>query len=305
LTRKAAFSLPGAVVGGTVVAVIAAGLSVVWLSGGRAEWFSAFFDLPGTLIVTALNLTGLILCLVARRQFLSGEPLRLVWTLAAIAASCNLIGGFLSQVVAVASRFTLLGGQFRWSGEGWLRLGSLIAGPVQTALLVAALTVAFLLYRRSNILVRPRPSDWVWIGLAVGFCLVEAATFLPWGRNVAPTFRQQINLINDPLLGLLLVEAVLVRRSALALGRGLIARCWGAFTLAIMITFAGDFVEWIVVHSPIVPPLAATAWYLWFMASAAYALAPAYQIEACRRAGRPNPASAGSGVTARSASAGE
>jgi len=263
-------SLPNVVVGATAAALVGGVVSVLWLATGQAEGLPLFFRYPGTLTVIALNLAGLVLSMVARRQFSRGEPMRLVWSVLAVAAACSLTSGVLSQV----------------AGENWRRARLILGGPVQTVLLALGLALALGIYRQSGIRSRPRIPDWLLMVVVAGFCgweIYDESLLQAPGSPLS--FQQAVSLVNDPLLSLLLIEAILIRRSALKMGRGLIARCWGAFTAGIFLTFVGDIAVWISGHSPLPVPLTATTWYLWFLASGAYALAPACQVEACRRAG--------------------
>jgi hypothetical protein len=86
--------------------------------------------------------------------------------------------------------------------------------------------------------------------------------------------------LSDPFLSLLLIEAILVRRSVIRMGQGLVAKCWGMFVLAILITSAGDASIWAANHSLLSERVTALTWYIWFFAAAAFASAPAYQLAA-------------------------
>jgi hypothetical protein len=256
------------VVRATVAAFVCGGGGVVWLAANHSQWLPLFFAVPGRLIVIALNLAGLGLSVVARRQFSRSEPLGVVWSLVVLAAACHLAGGVLWQV----------------EGEGWQRLRMVLAGPVQTVLLAAGLAVALRIYRRSGLQGRPRFADWLPMGVAAGFAMWAIYDFLLRVPATPVSFEGAVILVDIPLLSLLLIEAILVRRFSLRMGGGLIAQCWGAFTAAILVSFVGDVAVWLFAHSPVPVPLSATSWYVWFLASAFYALAPAYQVEACRRA---------------------
>ena len=262
-------SLPDVVVGVTAAALAGGVVSVLWLATGQAERLPLFIRYPGTLTVIALNLAGLGLSLVARRQFSRGEPMRPVWSVLALAAACSLTSGIFSQV----------------DGENWRQARLILGGPLQSVLLVWGLALALWIYRQSGIRSRPRIADWLLMGVVAGFGGWEIYESLLQAPGRAVSFQRAVSLVNDPLLILLLIEAILLRRSALQMGRGLIARCWGAFTAGIFLTFVGDIAVWLSGHSPLPVPLTTTTWYLWFLASGAYALAPACQVEACRRAG--------------------
>jgi len=86
--------------------------------------------------------------------------------------------------------------------------------------------------------------------------------------------------LSDPLLSLLLVEGILVRRSVIRMGQGLVAKCWGMFVLGIVITSAGDAAIWASSHGLLSESITALSWYMWFVAAAAFASAPAYQFAA-------------------------
>ena len=87
----------------------------------------------------------------------------------------------------------------------------------------------------------------------------------------------------DPFLCVLLLEAVVIRRSAVDTGWGLLARSWRAFAAGIFFTLLGDAGLWATEQGILAWPYTSVTWYVWFLASAAYALAPAYQVDACRR----------------------
>ncbi len=87
-----------------------------------------------------------------------------------------------------------------------------------------------------------------------------------------------------PLLSCLLVEAVLIRRAVVSMGWGLISRSWGAYTAAIFLTSLAHIITWADTYGFIRWQIGAIAWYLWFVLTAAYALGPAYQLQASSRA---------------------
>jgi hypothetical protein len=83
-------------------------------------------------------------------------------------------------------------------------------------------------------------------------------------------------------LGLLLIQAVLIRRSAARVGLGLISQCWGMYVIAIVTTLVGDASVWAVGEQLFPERLVALTWYIWFFAAAAFASAPAYQLAAMK-----------------------
>ncbi len=92
------------------------------------------------------------------------------------------------------------------------------------------------------------------------------------------------NWITDPLLCPLLFQAIFIRRAVTNMGGGLIGKCWGAFTAAIFITSVGEMELWATAYDYLPWPLSSLVWYVWFLASAAYVMGPAYQVEATFRA---------------------
>jgi membrane protein implicated in regulation of membrane protease activity len=68
------------------------------------------------------------------------------------------------------------------------------------------------------------------------------------------------------------------------MGRGLVAKCWGSFAIAIFVTVLGEAALGVLVRYAPAWPVAGFEWYTSFLAAAALALAPAYQVAAQRRA---------------------
>jgi hypothetical protein len=93
---------------------------------------------------------------------------------------------------------------------------------------------------------------------------------------------EMISWTSDPLLIVLLLEAICVGL-VLDMGWGLIARCWGAFVDAIVFTALGNVWIWATWTGLVPRPVDAIGWFIWFPAAAAFALGPAYQVEAFRR----------------------
>lgn len=276
-------SLPVLVAAVAVATLGLGGAAALWLGQGPVGWAVILFRrvIPVTALV--LNLLSVALCAMARREFLKEEPLHRVWTLAMWAAACLATSG-VALLLGEGSWSVWTGQAAEALQEAWQRVGMLLAGPAHTALLAAAFWTVLQLYRRSRLLARPRAADWILIALAVVFGVGNAGGWL-WGVPGRPVrFMTIAALVHGPLLGAVLIEAALIWRSAAQMGRGLIARCWGAFTLGILIAFATELLGWAALRGPAPIPLGATGWYLSLAANAAFAMAPAYQIEACRRA---------------------
>jgi hypothetical protein len=95
-----------------------------------------------------------------------------------------------------------------------------------------------------------------------------------------PTVAKAILWSSDPLLSLLLVQAVLIRRSVISVGLGLVSQCWGMYVVAVVTMLAGDASIWATGQGLLSEPLIALSWYIWFFSAAAFASAPAYQLAA-------------------------
>jgi hypothetical protein len=117
------------------------------------------------------------------------------------------------------------------------------------------------------------------LALILAFSISQLAINLPLlrGQNPLGTI---VLWMSDPLLALLLVQAVLVRRSVIRIGQGLLAKCWGMFVVAIVTTSLGDAAIWANNYNLLPESLTALTWYIWFIPAAAFASAPAYQLAA-------------------------
>ena len=102
------------------------------------------------------------------------------------------------------------------------------------------------------------------------------------GRS--PGLISVVSWTSDPLLCILLFQAILIRRSTATMGLGLISRCWLCFTAAIFLTSLGDIGLWAWSKGFLSHGFEAISWHIWFLAAAAYAMGPAYQLQAMRRA---------------------
>jgi hypothetical protein len=165
-------------------------------------------------------------------------------------------------------------------------LGLTISSPVTMALLSIGLWLVVRLYRKVGLLRRLRWPDFVLlgvVGLFLGSQVVELTRWL-WSSERPVTMLTGVSWLVDPLVGMLFVEAVLLRRSVVNMGGGLISRCWGAYTAAIFLTSMGGMGIW-ALNSGFVPwQFCYVTACVWFLASIAYALGPAYQVEAVVRA---------------------
>jgi hypothetical protein len=68
------------------------------------------------------------------------------------------------------------------------------------------------------------------------------------------------------------------------MGEGWIGRCWRAVCVGIFLMCFGVIALWATAWGYLPWPWSSLIWYLWLPAGAAFALAPAYQLEAIQRA---------------------
>jgi hypothetical protein len=80
---------------------------------------------------------------------------------------------------------------------------------------------------------------------------------------------------------------MLLRRSVARMGNGLISKGWVALGYGILLTVTGEVVLWVLPHYPQTLPLAMLCTILPLTIGSVFALVPAYQLAAQRRAMRP------------------
>ncbi len=216
-------------------------------------------DSTSGLSVVAMAGVGLYLSMVALRGFQSGAPLRPAWILITLAAAAQAVSGLLTQVLETGGRFT----------------AQIAGGPVRLVLLAAAMPMVLRALRKFGFWVRPRAMDWAAFGIV---CLFTVCRFAE--RGVA----DWASLARLPILCVLFLEAVLLRRSVLRMGSGPIAKCWAAFSYGIFLTVLAEIALWVIPHYSQALPPAIVGSLLRFPTAAVFALVPAYQLMAQRRA---------------------
>ncbi len=272
--------LPRALCLSTAILLIAGAVaSLVWWRTGDQRWLRSFFDYPGALFFVGCSLVQAWLSFRCWQEFSPGDLLRPAWLLIALSATSQLTGSIVSWILGVESAQALTGAASETRD---------LFPPLSMALLACGLWRVLQACRRNGILGALKPSDLFLLGLVVVYTAYFLGTvvFVPdhGARPMnAGTF---ISWTSDPLLCVLLSEAILIRRSTANMGFGLISRCWLAFTVAIFLTSLGDVGIWAQSRGYLPYPLVVTSWYIWFLPSAAYAIGPAYQLLAMLRAKR-------------------
>jgi hypothetical protein len=251
-----------------------------WGVSGNIVWVEDFFRVPGTLLLVWLAGVECWLSMRAWRQFGPGEPLRTVWLLIACASGCGLLGSLQVQVLSAVDGW--------WSESIALSLreaGQTLGGPIRFALLAAAVWWALKIYRQAGFLGRLSWLNCIClaaVGLYVGLEAFDLSAALHAGKR--PRLAEMMNWPTDPLLWLLLAEAMLLLQSVNEMGPGLIGRTWKALSVAVFLTSAGDFGLWATNYGYLPWPWSSITWYVWLPAAAAFAMAPAHQLEVVQRA---------------------
>ncbi len=277
---------------GMVTVHLAVGIftHTIWLATGDPAVLRYYFDYQGALILVTFGALEVWLTISAFRQFSAHQPLRSAWLFIMLAAACHFTGAIMKHLLSADSAMNPL----HYLGPVWdqqtakslAKWGTVIGGPAQMALLVCGLFLALRAYRQFGMLAKLKPMDMALIGAAMAYAFAVVWGIVNGVRDgtSAVTFSAVLTWPNDCLLSLLLLEAIFLRRSAVEMGWGYVAKVWGAFAAAIFLTSLCSFVNWLTAYGFFTWQQTAFTWYLWYPASAAFALAPAYQWEALRTA---------------------
>jgi len=253
-----------------------------FLATGQYVVLGWYFWALGSLFFLVMTSTEFCLAMICRSWFDTDEPMRLAWGMIACAALARLAGVVLRAVSdghlpwgnwhQLSQPF---GGLFANLGQ----LGLVVGGPLSMAFLAIGLGRVLVIQRKFHLAGYLTRGDKALLFLVLAFSISQLAINLPllWNH---PSLGTMLLWLSDPLLSLLLIEAILVRRSVIRMGQGLVAKCWGMFVLAIVITSAGDAAIWASSHGLLSEQMTALSWYIWFLAAAAFASAPAYQFAA-------------------------
>lgn len=253
-----------------------------FLVTGTYTWLGWYFWIPGTVFFLFTSGLEFLLAFRCTSGFDADEPMRLAWTMIAAAAFARFLG-----TVLIAMRNWHLGGSALHlpnsgaviSFEGLGHAGAVVGGPLAMVFLAVGLARVLVLQRRFGVLGGLTRIDRLLIALILAFTASQVVAVFPL-LAAHPPLSTALLWLSDPLLALLLVQAVLVRRAAARIGQGLLARCWGMYVLAIVATSAGDAGIWATGQDMLSPSLEPISWYIWFLAAAAFACAPAYQLAA-------------------------
>jgi hypothetical protein len=263
----------------------------LWNAAGQAFSMQGTSDSTSALSVTAMAAVNLWLCLVVLRSFPAGSPLRSTWMLLTLAAAARAASGVVTEFLGT---FWLLNPL--WGGEQarsglilQIRQAALIAGgPIRLALLAAAMLAVLRVVRKYGFPVRPTFGDWAVSGIVCMFTLSrlgESCAASLAGRPISQA--DWISLAGLPILCVLSMEAMLLRRAVARMGKGLVSRGWVALGYGILLTVTGEVVLWVLPHFSQTLPLAVVCALVPLTIGSAFALVPAYQLVAQRRALKP------------------
>ncbi|MBS1805072.1 MAG: hypothetical protein JST28_17060 [Acidobacteria bacterium] len=264
---------------------IGAATYVHFLITGSYRYIIWYFDVLGTLFFLLATAAEFYLAFECRSGFDPDEPMRTAWTFIGLASLSRFVAAGLVSLdhwrleSSSGNAFSALAIVLpRSLGH----VGTVIGGPLSMVFLAFALTRVLKVQHKFGVLRGFTRMDYVLVVLIVILMCGEAAKIVRYlsPPYPPPTITEAILWLSDPLLGLLLVQAVLIRRSSIRVGLGLISQCWSMYVLAIVTTLAGDASIWAVGEGMLSESLIALTWYIWFFAAAAFASAPAYQLAA-------------------------
>jgi hypothetical protein len=247
-----------------------------------------YFRLPGALALVFLAVAELLFCLRVQWEYSPAQPMRKAWNLIVISAGCDLAGALLIQILSAQTALNPLRHTAWWSASEATSLreyGLVIGGSMRFAFLTAGLFQALRSYRKSGFLARLAVIDWVLLAATGAYVVREAADVIfAMQHGKHPGASEVLGWPTDPLLWLLLAESLLLYRSVCQMGPGWVGRCWKAFSLGVALLVLGDIAIWATNYGYLPWPWSSLGWYIWLPAAAAFAMAPAYQLDAVCRA---------------------
>jgi hypothetical protein len=122
------------------------------------------------------------------------------------------------------------------------------------------------------------------VGIGVYMASEATDVMVAMQRGKSFSAGEILNLAADPLLWVLLAQALRLFRSVERMGAGWISKCYGAFSVGIFLILLGDVAIWATGWGYLPWPWSALGWYVWIPAAVAFALAPLYQWEAMQSA---------------------
>ena len=269
--------------------VLGAGSVALWIMSGDQQPLIHFFRWQNSFFLAGLAGVEWAMALTCWRLFERGEPLGRAWLFISLGSgfrlaglvSANFLSGFASEAPSPQ------GATARADAVEVVSLG--VLNPLAFALLVVGLFLVLRAYRDVGLLRRPGPAGMILLVAVSAFLVSQWVEMARWWMSLTGPVGvlQAFNGVAHPLLGILLLEAVLLYCTVTHLGDGLIASCWGAYTVAIFLTAFGDMGIWAMSREIVPAQYAYVNSLVWILAGLAFALGPAYQAEATVRARNP------------------
>jgi hypothetical protein len=256
---------------------------------GSYDLLVLFFRNAGAAFFLCVTAAAAYFAFQVRSQFDANEPMRLTWTMIFLSGCCQFAGLACSQVLGMDIAWNPLIplGAFNAPRARALHdIGLVVNSPVAMSLLAGGLGCVLILKRRLALVGRLTLRDRIFIGAVLVFTadqLFEVGRMLA-NHRAAVTVTQVLLWFTDPLLAVLLIQAVSIRRLVINLGDGLVARCWWMMAAGVVFTSAGNAFMWAENYSMIPLVLSPLGWFIWFFPVTAFACAPCYQLEAVRQA---------------------
>lgn len=256
-----------------------------FLVTGSYRYITWYFLILGTLFFLLTTAAELFLAYECRAGFEADEPMRMAWTFIALSSLSRFVAAVLISLDhwraapipgSTSSMLAVI------LPRGLAQTGEVIGGPLSMIFLAVALTRVLQIQRKFGVLSGLTRMDLLLIGLIAACMFGEGGNIVRYLRTSypPPSITEAILWLSDPLLSLLLVQAVLIRRSVIRIGLGLLSQCWEMYAIAVVTTLAGDASIWAAGNGLLSEPMIALSWYIWFFAAAAFASAPAYQLAA-------------------------
>ena len=273
-----------------VAIYLAAGLATfaAYFITGKSGAIEFFFRVPGAMAAITMAILQLACSFLVCRQFAASEPMGIAWQFISLSAACEVAATLANQIFATNSILNPLRVASWWSEPaalGFHQFGFIMEGSLRFALLALGLFGALRVYRRSGFLGRLTRADLLLLALGALYVVWEFADVgIALQKGKRPGWTEMAGWPVDPLLWVLLLEALWLYRSVRSMGSSRVGRCWMAFSAGIGFVLLGDILLWASAYGYVKWPWSALEWYVWLPAGAAFALAPAYQLDAIRLA---------------------
>jgi len=245
---------------------------LLWIPSGDWSHASAAFGLPYKLFLTFTAVVGMVLAMIACRQFPDDHPLHAAWLLFSLSSGCRIVGAGIQTAAEV------------WSGlqkAAAMPAAEFAAGPLALVPLGCGLMLVYRAYRSVGLHTPLRLGDWMLLGLGSLFTIrhiAEIGGILL--RGPSQPVLVVLSWLSEPAALFVLAAAVPLRRAAMAQGGGLIAAAWSAMAAGAMLGFFGNLLIFFRNYGYISWPLSTVSWLVWIPVYTAFALGPAYQLAA-------------------------